>query len=179
MSVTQEQLTALWGADGMIRFPADRFGDVLGPLTPQVFPPGGVLPRDVPILFTVDVDVAGVQLFSRLRIEVGDAEPRIYIVLGSSPEDAQMLFCLEALTGAVVLLDLQTPNFEPVNATFAAFVEFLYRLGQLIGDDPGGRARAERAATIRAELTGADPSAFADPESWWSMAFDQLESTGR
>nr|WP_232344942.1 SUKH-4 family immunity protein [Actinoplanes awajinensis] len=26
-------------------------------------------------------------------------------------------------------------------------------------------------------MTPVDPSAFGDPESWWSMAFQQLEST--
>ncbi|MGW3615871.1 SUKH-4 family immunity protein [Micromonospora arida] len=177
MTATHEELTALWGADGMIYFPVDRFDDVLGPLTPEVFPPFGAIPVDVPILFTVDVDVSGMELFSKLKIEIGEASPRIHIVLGSSPEDPQLLFCLDALTGGVVLLDLETPNFEAVNATFAAFVEFLYRLGQLIATDPGGRARATRAAAIREELMGVDSSAFADPKSWWSMAFDQLEST--
>ncbi|GAA2691928.1 SUKH-4 family immunity protein [Actinoplanes palleronii] len=179
MSVTHEELTALWGADGMIYFPVEQFDDVLGPLRPEVFSPSGALPLDVPILFTVDVTVEGLELFSKLKIEIGDAGPRIYIVLGSSPEDAYMLFCMDALTGAVVLLDLETPNFEPVNATYAAFVEFLYRLGQLIENDAGGRDRAVRAAAIRADLHGVDPSAFTDPESWWTMAFDQLESTGR
>ncbi|RAO07339.1 hypothetical protein LUPAC07_06283 [Micromonospora noduli] len=42
---------------------------------------------------------------------------------------------LAALTGAVVLLDLETPNFETVNATFAAFIEFLYRLGGFVATD--------------------------------------------
>ena len=55
-----------------------------------------------------------------------------------------------------MLLDLETPNFETVNATFAAFVEFLYRLGGLIATDPGGRARAARAAALREELMGID-----------------------
>lgn len=179
MTVTHAQLATLWGADGIIYFPAERFDDVLGPLPPEVFPPSGALPIDVPILFTVDIDVEGMDLFSKLKIEVGDADPRIYVLLGSSPSDAQMLFALDALTGAVILLDLESPNVEHVNATFAAFVEFLYRLGQLIATDPGGRERARRAAAIRADLTAVDASAFGDPESWWSMAFDQLESTGR
>ena len=179
MTATYEELTAFWGTDGVIWFPVEKFDDVLGPLRPEVFPSQGVLPLDVPILFTVDVRVPGMELFSKLKIEIGDAGPRIYIVLGSSPEDAQLLFCLDALTGAVELLDLETPNFEPVNATFGAFVEFLFRIGRLIATDPGGRERADRAAALRAELTAVDPSAFADPESWWSMGFDQLQSTGR
>ncbi|MDR7276600.1 SUKH-4 family immunity protein [Catenuloplanes atrovinosus] len=179
MTVTYDQLAALWGSEGLIRFPFERFDDVLSPLPPEALPPAGVLPGAVPILFMADTRVEGIGLFSKLKIEIGDEGPRIYIVLGSSPEDPQMLFCVDSVTGAVVLLDLETPNFEAVNGTLAAFVEFLYRLGRLIVNDPGGRARADRAAAIRAELINVDPSAFADPESWWNMAFDQLEATGR
>ncbi|MEV4657425.1 SUKH-4 family immunity protein [Micromonospora sp. NPDC049301] len=179
MTATYEQLVGLWGADGVLHFPVDRFDDVLGPIRPEIFPPNGAFPMDVPILFTVDVAVEGMELFSKLRIEIGDAGPRTYLVLGSSPEDGHLLFCLDTLTGSVALLDLESPNFEQVNATFAAFVEFLYRLGQLIRNDPGGRERAARAAAIRADLMRVDPSAFSDPESWWSLAFGQLESTGQ
>ncbi|MEV4657072.1 SUKH-4 family immunity protein [Micromonospora sp. NPDC049301] len=177
MTVTREELVALWGERGVIYFPDQRFETILGPLGPEVFPPYGALPVEVPILFTVDVTAPDVELFSTLRIEVGDEAPGAYIVLGSSPEDPLLLFCLEAATGAVLLLDLQTPNLETVNSSFAAFVEFLYRLGQLIATDPGGRERAARAVQIRAGVREVDPAAFADPESWWSLAFDELEST--
>ncbi|PWR09825.1 hypothetical protein DKT68_11155 [Micromonospora acroterricola] len=177
MTVTREELVALWGERGVIYFPDQRFEAILGPLGPEVFPPYGALPVEVPILFTVDVSAPDVELFSTLRVEVGDEGPRAYIVLGSSPEDPMLLFCLDAATGAVLLLDLQTPNLETVNSSLAAFVEFLYRLGQLIATDPGGRERAARAAQIRAGLREVDPAAFAEPESWWSLAFDELEST--
>ncbi|MGW3605877.1 SUKH-4 family immunity protein [Micromonospora sp. NPDC005161] len=177
MTVTREELVALWGERGVIYFPDQRFEAILGPLGPEVFPPYGALPVEVPILFTVDVSAPDVELFSTLRIEVGDEAPRAYIVLGSSPEDPMLLFCLHAATGEVLLLDLQTPNLETVNSSFAAFVEFLYRLGQLIATDPGGRERAARAARIRAGLREVDPAAFAEPESWWTLAFDELEST--
>lgn len=177
MTVTREQLTALWGERGVIYFPDQRFDAILGPLGPEVFPPDGALPVEVPILFTVDVSVPDVELFSTLSIELGDQGPRPYVVLGASPEDPALLFCLDAGTGAVILLDLETPNLETVNSTFAAFVEFLYRLGQLIATDPGGRERAVRAAAIRDDLRPVDPAAFAEPESWWNLAFDELEST--
>ncbi|MEH1165238.1 SUKH-4 family immunity protein [Micromonospora sp. CPCC 205539] len=177
MTVTREELVALWGERGVIYFPDQRFDTVLGPLGPETFPPYGALPVEVPILFTVDVSAPDVQLFSTLMIEVGDGGPGAYIVLGSSPEDPMLLFCLEAATGAVLLLDLETPNLETVNSSFAAFVEFLYRLGQLIATDPGGRERAARAARIRVDLRAVDPAAFAEPESWWSLALDELEST--
>ncbi|MEV0156933.1 SUKH-4 family immunity protein [Micromonospora sp. NPDC050686] len=177
MTVTREELVALWGEQGVIYFPVERFDAILGPLGPEVFPPDGALPVEVPILFTVDVAAPEVELFSALRIEVGEAEPRSYVVLGGSPEDPALLFCLDAAGGEVILLDVQTPNLETVNVTFAAFVEFLYRLGQLIATDPGGRERAERAARIRADLRSVDPAAFGDPESWWNTAFDQLESS--
>nr|WP_239097093.1 SUKH-4 family immunity protein [Asanoa ferruginea] len=65
--------------------------------------------------------------------------------------------------------DLETPNLEIVNSTFAAFVEFLYRLSQLIATDPGGRERATQAVAIRenyAPLTLA-PSANPNPGRTW------------
>lgn len=55
--------------------------------------------------------------------------------------------------------------------------EFLYRLGQLIATDPKGRERAARAAAIRGELRAVDEAAFEDPESWWNMAFNELEAS--
>ncbi|MEE3920568.1 SUKH-4 family immunity protein [Micromonospora sp. BRA006-A] len=30
---------------------------------------------------------------------------------------------------------------------------------------------------MRDDLRPVDPVAFAEPESWWNMAFDELEST--
>jgi hypothetical protein len=174
--LTHDDLMAQWGADRLIYFPIDEFPRLVA-VMPDAFPPDGGMPVEVPILFTVVVDRDGIQLFSVLRVQVGDDSPTELIVLGCAPEEPAILFCLEPRTGAVMLLDTEAPAYELVNTSFAAFVEFLYRLDQLIATDPGGRERAARAARLREDLAAVDPAAFADPESWWSAAFAQLEST--
>ncbi|KUL23958.1 hypothetical protein [Actinoplanes awajinensis] len=83
MSVSLAELTALWGPDGVIEVPADLLGDVFAP---GVLPAGAALPVEVPILFTADVTVPGMTPFGKLKIEIGDEGPRVYVILGSSPE---------------------------------------------------------------------------------------------
>jgi SUKH-4 immunity protein len=173
VTATYDQIAALWDSE-VIHFPVDRVDYVN--VGPEVFPPNGVLPIDIPVIFTALID-GDIQLFDVLEIQVGDDRPTNFIVLGRVPEDEQLYFCLNGDTGEVILLDQATPTIELVNATFALFVEFLYRVGQLIATDPGGAERAARAAAIRDGLRGLDPAAFADPESWWSTAFDELESS--
>lgn len=176
MSVTYTDLQSLWG-DRLVHFPLDKFDDVLGPLGPELFPPNGAQPIDVPILFTSTVTYPQMELYTQLELEVGE-EKYSLIVLGASPRNEELLFCLNADTGTVLLLDLGAPALELCNSSYAAFVEFLYRLGQLIATDPGGRERARRAVQLHDRLQSLDPVAFEDPEAWWPMAFAQLESTG-
>ncbi|MFI5843761.1 SUKH-4 family immunity protein [Catenuloplanes sp. NPDC051500] len=178
MSVTYAELRSLWGDGNLIHFPLDKFDAVLGPLGPELFPPDGAQPIDVPILFTTVIAHSQIEVYTHLQLEVGDEEYEL-IVLGASPRDDELLFCLNAATGAVLLLDLGTPALELCNSSYATFVEFLFRLGQLIATDPGGRERARRAMELHDRLESLDPAAFADPEAWWPMAFSQLESTGR
>lgn len=176
MPLTHRELLDHWGAEQLIYFPLDRF---LGRIEvgPEAFPPDGAIPVEVPILFSVAVDAPDLQLFSVLNLQLGDDEPTTLIVVGCLPsDDDDMLFCLDPATGALMLLDLdpEQPGFELVNSTFAAFVEFLYRLDQLIRFDPGGTERARQAGVIRRDLEQLDPAAFEDPESWWNAAFTQL-----
>jgi hypothetical protein len=169
---------AQWGPDRIIYFPFEKFLRLMGAVGVDAFPPDCAMPVDVPILFTVAIQREGIELFSVLRIQVGDDAPTELIVLGTAPDEPAFLFCLDPQTGAVMLLDTGTPAYELVNTSFAAFVEFLYRLDQLIATDPGGRLRATRAAQLHQDLAAVDPVAFADPESWWSAAFIQLGSAG-
>ncbi|MEV6346197.1 SUKH-4 family immunity protein [Actinoplanes sp. NPDC051851] len=178
MSVSYAELQSLWGDRNLIHFPLDRFDGVLGPLGPEVFPPDGAQPVDVPILFTALIDHPQIAVFTHLELEFEGEKPGSLIVLGSAPGNAVMLFCLDAISGEVLLLDLDTAAIEVCNGTYATFVEFLFRLGQLIATDPGGRERAERARELHDRLRALDPAAFEDPESWWSAAFLRLESTG-
>jgi hypothetical protein len=161
-----------WGADQLLHFPVDQFESEMR-FSPDLLPPGGAMPDDVPILFTVYLSGA-IKLFNLVEIRIGDDDPLRLVVLGGAPDSPNLLFCLDLGTGVVGLLDSDGPALELVNSTFALFVEFLYRLARFISSDPGGAARTEQAAVLHDELVTVDPSAFQDPESWWSMAFAQL-----
>ncbi|HEY8533281.1 MAG TPA: SUKH-4 family immunity protein [Micromonospora sp.] len=175
MTITHSQLLAHWGPRRLIYFPLDRFLEHIR-VGPEAFPPEGALPLEVPILFTVAVDVPDVELFSLLRVQVGVAQPILLIVIGCVPDEPSMLYCLNPATGSIVLFDTNPdhPGWELVNTSFAAFVEFLYRFDELIQSDPGGAERVELGRELRQKLVEVDPLAFEDPESWWNVAFQQL-----
>lgn len=176
MAVTRAQLMAHWGARRIIYFPAEERLLKYIQVGPEAFPPDGAMPTEVPILYTVAVTAPDLDLFSVLSLELGEDRPTLLIVIGSVPSNADMLYCLDPATGAVMLLDLDedNPGYEQVNSSFATFVEFLYRLDELIQSDPGGTDRALWAASLRGELLQIDATAFDDPESWWNAAFTQL-----
>ena len=179
MTVTRDQLMAHWGVQRIIYFPLEPLLPYIQ-VGPDAFPPDGAMPVDVPILYTAAVDTPDLELFSVLSLQLGDEQPTTLVVIGCVPTADEMLFCLDPATGAVMLLDLDPDNtgYELVNTTFALFVEFLYRLDELIQSDPGGTARASQAAALRDNLHHLDPAAFDDAESWWNAAFAQLLTSG-
>jgi SUKH-4 immunity protein of toxin-antitoxin system len=168
------EMVELWGEAGLLYFPIERFGPRLG-FDMSRLPPEGAMPADVPILFTAYIE-GDFELFNVLEIQVGDKDSRGLIVLGAVPDDRDMLYCLDGDNGAIFLLGVgEQASMEAVNSSFANFVEFLYHLDRLIQSDEGKVGRGPRAARLRSELETVDPSAFSDPESWWSVAFAQLE----
>jgi hypothetical protein len=167
-------MVQLWGEDGLLYLPVDRFESHLG-FDYSALPPEGAMPAEVSLLFTAYLE-GDIELFNRLEIQIGDQRPMDLIALGAVPDDEKMLYTLDGNSGAIFLLDLGSPaGLEQVNSSFANFVEFLYNLEKLIRADQGKQGRAASAARLRQELTSMDPSAFSDPESWWSVAFAQLE----
>lgn len=173
MTVTYDQLVDLWGPTNLIHFPIRELLSVIE-FGPDALPPDGAMPIEVPILFTAAVSDGGIELFTQLKLDIAGRPSMRLIVIGAVPADQKMLYAVDAASGGVVLVDVEEPTVEVVNSTFAIFVEFLYRVGQLIQNDPGGVERARRAQALRAELVELDPLAFGDPQSWWSIAFDQL-----
>lgn len=176
MAVSYDELLDLWGAENIIHFPVSSLLDVIE-FGPESLPPDGAMPMDVPILFTAAVADDDLELFSQLQVEAGHLPPLRLIVIGAVPDDPDLLFTVDAESGAVLMVDPKESTIEAVNSSFALFVEFLYRLGRLIENDPGGAERAAQAAAIREDLRAADPAAFEDPESWWSAAFLQLSAS--
>ena len=167
-----QDMLGLWGENGLLYLPADRVEGMRFDL--GTLPPEAAVPGQVPLLFTAYIE-GDFELFSLLEIQVGDREPLGLVVIGAVP-DEKMYYCLDGDTGAVLLLDVgDTTGLEVVNSTASRFVEFLYRLEHFIRADQGKSTRAIPAAQLRAELADLDPTAFADPESWWNVAFAQLE----
>ncbi|WP_067792941.1 SUKH-4 family immunity protein [Actinomadura formosensis] len=167
-----QDMVRLWGEDGLLYLPPDRVERMTFDLS--ALPPEAAIPAQVPLLFTAYVE-GDFELFNVLEIQVGENEPLGLLVLGAVP-DEKMYYCLDGDSGAVMLLDLgDTTGLEVVNSTLGAFVEFLYHLERLIRADQGKATRALPAARLREELSALDPAAFTDTESWWNVAFAQLE----
>jgi SUKH-4 immunity protein len=171
--ITLTDLVGQWGEQGLVQLPMERYARIFR-VQPRTLSPEGVLPVAVPILFTAEVD-GEVKLFDTVRIRLGERQTLNLIVLGAVPRDPGLLYCLDASGGTVVLVDVNTPSIEPVNATMALFVEFLLRFAQLIDADSGpGPQRSGRALRLREELAELDPTAFERPDSWWVVAVQQL-----
>lgn len=171
--LSYDEMVVLWGEDSLLYLPADHVEALRCDL--RGLPPEAAIPAEVPLLFTAYIE-GDLELFDVLEIQVGDNPPFGLLVLGAVP-DEEMYFCLDGDSGAVMLLDLGDPTgLEQVNSTLANFVEFLYRLELFIRADRGKATRELPAAEQQRELAALDPSAFADPETWWSIAFAQLRS---
>jgi hypothetical protein len=172
LNITAADLVDLWGED-ILHIPLDTLGE-----SPRMnfedLPPDGILPIEVPILFTTLTGRDDIELFTSLTIESAEGAAETVIVIGAAPEDHELLFVLNPASSEILLLDVSQSTVETVNSTLSLFVKFLYYLGRLIANDPGGRERAERAARIRSELEQEDPIAFAYPDTWWSIAFAEL-----
>lgn len=170
--VNYQDMVALWGAEGLLHLPLERVEPMTFDL--RSLSPEAAVPAEVPLLFTAYIE-GDFELFNVVEIQVGQEEPLGLIVLGAVP-DERMYYCLNGDNGAVMLLTLGEPtDLEVINSTLHAFVDVLYRLDRFIREDQGSATRAASAARLRAELTELDPIAFADPESWWNVAFAQLE----
>jgi len=172
LAITAADLRDLWGED-VLHIPLGSLGES-SRMNSGDFPPDGILPMEVPILFTVLIGRDDIEMFTSLTIEPTEGAAASVMVIGAVPEDPELLFVLNPASSEVLLLDLPQSTVETVNSTLSVFVEFLYRLGRLIANDPGGRERAERATRIRSELVKEDPVAFAHPDTWWSTAFAEL-----
>ncbi len=108
--IDYQEMIDLWGVDGLLHFPLDRLGTHLG-FDPLRLPPEGALPAEVPILFTAYLE-GDIDLFDVLEIQVGDDEPMGLIVLGTVPDDEQMLYCLDGDDGRVLLVSLDPFSME-------------------------------------------------------------------
>ncbi|MCP2343641.1 SUKH-4 family immunity protein [Actinomadura rupiterrae] len=171
--ISFEDMLAQWGEDGLLYIPVDLLERIR--FDPATLSPKAAIPGEVPLLLDAYID-GDIKLFGVLEVQVGADEPLGLIALGRVPDDEAMYYCLNGDSGQVLLLTADEPaGLELVNSTLAHFVEFLFRVDRLIRADQGKTTRAVPAGRLHAELAELDPAAFEDPESWWSIAFAQLE----
>lgn len=168
-----EYLAAWDGEENTVPYPRRVWMDTFR-LPAEVYPRIDFLPIDMSVVYTAYF-TGDVELYDQVTIQIDEDRPEVFMIVGRVPEDANMWFVFDTDTGAIMLLDNDEPGLELVNSTFAHFVDFLYHFGLFIDADEGIDGRAPRAARLKETLMDIDPAAFADPESWWSAAFAQLE----
>ncbi|WP_205326668.1 SUKH-4 family immunity protein [Glycomyces sp. YM15] len=166
-----------WESDNVVPYPRDAWiGEFKAPAT--TYPAVDFLPLDMSVVYTAYLEDARFDLYSRIDLDMGRDGKLALAVVGAVPDDKDdMLFCLDTGSGQILLLGVSDGTLELVNSTFKALAEFLYHFALFIDADTGAAGRAKRAKALRAELTAIDPEAFADRESWWSIALMQLEGT--
>ncbi|MDA1363110.1 SUKH-4 family immunity protein [Glycomyces luteolus] len=164
-----------WGESNVIRFPRDAWIEQF-PAPRETYPDVDVIPIEVSVVFTSLLN-GRFDLYSVINLNVGPQSTLQLVVIGAVPADSDnTLFCLDSGTGRVLMLGVSNGTLEPVNATFKQFSEFLYHFAIFVRYDNGKQHRAQRASVLRSQLERIDPSAFADANSWWSVAFTKLES---
>lgn len=171
---SREQYLELWGEGNTVQFPLDewRSGSAAPPAS---WPDVDLLPVDMSFAFTAHVS-GEFDLFDQFEVryeEEGDTQT--FVILGQMPESKSSFFVLDPDTGVIHLMDPEELTLEQVNATFAGFVEFLYRFAQFVEADEGEETRPPRAAVLERELQAVDPTAFADRESYWLVLVQVLK----
>ncbi|NEB02474.1 SUKH-4 family immunity protein [Streptomyces sp. SID13726] len=173
---THDEMTELFGADRVVtldRAVAEERG--LSEADAEVLCEVGV-PVFVDVLFTLDTADDGPDPFTVVPVAAGGEETRI-LVLGGPTDDPEMRYCLDLDRGYVILLSFgDDPRAEIVNRTLADLVEFLYRFALRTRhlERAADQDRAPYTDKLVEYLKSRDPYAFAQPDSWWSMVFEQV-----
>ena len=169
-----EYLAAWDGEENTVPYPRAVWMETFR-LPAEVYPEIDFLPIDMSVVYTAYLS-GQVELYDQVTVQLNEDTPGTFMIVGAVPDDSDMWFVFDTDTGAIMLIDTDEGALEMVNSTFAHFVDFLYHFGLFIDADEGIEGRAPRAARLRETLMDIDPAAFADPESWWSAAFAQLEA---
>ncbi|MER6424221.1 SUKH-4 family immunity protein [Streptomyces sp. NPDC001137] len=171
-----DEMTELFGAGRVVtldRAVAEERG--LSEADAEVLCHVGV-PVFVDALFTLDTADEGPDPFTVVPVAAGDEETRI-LVLGGPTDDPAMQYCLDMERGYVILMSFgEEPQAEIVNRTLADLVEFLYRFAlrtehlEHASPQDYGPYTDKLVEYLRAR----DRYAFAQPDSWRCMVFEQV-----
>lgn len=173
---SRSEYLAAWDAENTVPYPRATWIEVL-PAPAAAYPSVDFLPIDLSAVYTSYIQ-GEVKLYDQVNVQVAEGRPMRFMLIGAVPADPDTWFVFNAVTGEVMMLDIEEPSLESVNSSFAKFVDFLYHFGRFIDADTGGSGRAVRAAELRKQLLEIDSAAFADAESWWSAVIHQLSSAG-
>lgn len=177
MQNRQDYLNA-WEPKNVIRFPREQWMSEFS-APESSYPDIDFIPIEMSVVFTSFLK-GRFDLYANINLNTGPRGSLKLVVIGAVPADRDAtLFCLDTESGRILMLGVDKGTLEPVNSSFRALTEFLYHFALFLDQDTGLSGRATRAAALRTELSRIDPSAFADPESWWSVAFMQLEGRAR
>lgn len=175
---TRDEFWDLWeGESGTVPMPVEEWRSRFR-APAAAYPDADFLPDYVSYFYTADVP-GEMPLFAHVNLEPDpeDGGPAVPTVLiGSVPDEGDMLFLFDTDSGRVLYLDLRDGVPEPANSSLRSFLDFLYELTLFVDADTGIAGRAERARELHGRLRAMDPAAFAEPDSWWSVAFQQLEA---
>ncbi|WP_067456658.1 SUKH-4 family immunity protein [Actinomadura macra] len=165
-----------WGRDNTVVYPRQQWMEVL-PAPAGAYPDVGFLPVDLSVVFTAFVE-GEVRLYDEVRVQQPGERALRLLLIGVVPENPAAWFLFDTESGRIMMLDTREPSLEPVNSCLAQFTGFLYECARFIDADTGRRGRGKRAERLRERLMRIDPSAFADPASWWSRMVLQLGARG-
>ncbi|MEU5871006.1 SUKH-4 family immunity protein [Glycomyces sp. NPDC047369] len=170
----QQEYVRAWGPDNVVRFPRSRWmREFAAPAAS--YPDTDLIPVNMSAVFTSYL-TGRFALYDDMDLRRGSGGTMQVVVVGAVPADPEAtLFCFDTATGRIVMLGVKDGSLELVNASFKALSEFLFRFALFVDEDTGRAGRARRAAVLRSKLARVDPDAFADPGSWWSATFTQLE----
>ncbi|MFF8449465.1 SUKH-4 family immunity protein [Streptomyces leeuwenhoekii] len=173
---THEEMTELFGAERVVTLArpiAEERG--LSESDAEMLCDVG-LPKFVDVLFTLDTAEEGPDPFTVVPVAAGGEKTRI-LVLGGPTDDPSMRYCLDMERGYVILMSFdEEPRAEIVNRTLGDFVEFLYRfvLRTKHLEQAAPQDRGPYTDKLVEYLRARDRYAFAQPDSWWSIVFEQV-----
>lgn len=173
---THDEMTELFGADRVVTLARPVAAERgLSEADANVLCDVGV-PDFVDVLFTLDTSDGGPDPFTVVPVAAGGEQTRI-LVLGGPTDDPSMRYCLDMERGYVILMSFgEEPQAEIVNRTLVDFVEFLYRfvLRARHLEHAAPQDRSPYTKQLVEYLRTRDRYAFAQPDSWWSMVFEQV-----
>jgi hypothetical protein len=112
----------------------------------------------------------------RPRQTLSEIDGSTVLVIGDHRDDVAQ-YCLDVISGEVLLANGYDQELSHVNANLAAFVdslELVQNAYPFADDDADIATTRAAAAGLREQLAGVDPSAVSDPDGYWQTFIDDV-----